>query len=110
MDLKKCVKVSRSVDKVIKVTGISLHITLPEEAVEAKKLDRKTGKLKKVKGSKLLDVYDEVQIQVKYSIIPRVTLRLPQEIIVTEGYVNLANENCIKRDVSLEEETNEAHS
>ncbi|HFP6573119.1 TPA: hypothetical protein ACHJ3G_002661 [Enterococcus faecalis] len=110
MDLKKCVKVSRSVEKAIKVTGISQHITLSEEAVEANKLDRKTGKIKKVKGSKLLDVYDEVQIQVKYSIIPRVTLRLPQEIIVTEGYVNLAKENCIKRDVSLEEETNEADS
>lgn len=86
-DLKKCVKVSRSVEKAIKVTGISQHITLPEEAIEAKKLDRKTGKLKKVKGSKLLDVYDEIQIQVKYSIIPRVTLRLPKEIEITEGYL-----------------------
>lgn len=89
MDLKKCVKVSRSAEKAIKVTGISQHIMLPEEAVEAEKLDRKTGKLKKVKGSKLLDVYDEVQIQVKYSIIPRVNLRLPKEIIVTEEYVSL---------------------
>lgn len=74
-DLEKCVIVPRSVEKAIKVTGISQHITLPEEAVEAKKLDSKTGKLKRVKGSKLLDVYDEVQIQVRYSIIPRVTLR-----------------------------------
>lgn len=83
----------RSVEKAIKVTGISQHITLPEEAVEAKKLDSKTGKLKRVNGSKLLDVYDEVQIQVKYSIIPRVTLRLPKEIVVTEGYLKPMKEN-----------------
>lgn len=86
-DFEKCVKVPRSVEKAIKVTRISQHITLSEEAIEAKKLDSKTGKLKKVKGSKSLDVYDEVQIQVKYSIIPRVTLRLPKEIEVTEGYL-----------------------
>ncbi|EGO8405422.1 hypothetical protein EWX79_12845 [Enterococcus faecalis] len=86
-DLEKCFKVPRSVEKAIKVTGISQHITLPEEAVEAKKIDSKTGKLKKVKGIKALDVYDEVQIQVRYSIIPRVTLRLPKEITVTEGYL-----------------------